>query len=255
MRLSSVTIISNTEIRPGLNLLQVHSPYLAQATYPGQYVMVRCCDAQATDPLLRRPFFIHTTRRDLDLCSFLVAARGRGSAWLARQPEQATLDILGPLGHGWEVPPTARHLLLIGEESWIASLTLLARVAIEQELTVTLLCQFAGETEIYPPALLSPEIEYHVTTPGSGAKSLVELAGDYLAWADAVYCAVASETAQALYRRYERLRHRHMAQCLVSRPFACASGVCLACAIDTHGGARLVCRDGPVFALDEVVSL
>jgi dihydroorotate dehydrogenase electron transfer subunit len=255
MRLSSATIISNTSIRAGLSLLQVHSPYLAQAAQPGQYVMVRCCDALATDPLLRRPFFIHATWRDRELCSFLVAARGRGSAWLARQPEQATLDILGPSGHGWHVPPTARNLLLIGEGSWIASLTMLAAMAIEQELAVTLLCQFASESEIYPPALLSPEIEYHITTPESGAKPLVELTGDYLAWADAVYCAVSLTTAQALYQRYERSRHRHVAQCLVTRPFACASGVCLACAIDVHGGARLVCRDGPVFALNEVVSL
>jgi dihydroorotate dehydrogenase electron transfer subunit len=255
MRLFSATVISNTEIRAGLNLLQVHSSYLAQAAQPGQYVMLAARDALATDPLLRRPFFIHTTRRDREQCSFLVAARGRGSAWLARQSEQAVLDILGPLGHGWEVPPTARNLLLIGEESGLASLTLLAQVAIEQELAVTLLCQFDAETEIYPPALLSPEIEYHVTTPESGAKPLLELAGDYLAWADTVYCAVSLPTAQALYHRYERLRHKHMAQCLVSRPFACASGVCLACAIETRGGARLVCRDGPVFALDEVVSL
>ena len=255
MRLFSATIISNTEIRHGLNLLQAHSPYLAQAAQPGQYVMVAVRDALATDPLLRRPFFVHDVRRDQQLCSFLVAARGRGSAWLACQHERAALDILGPSGHGWEVPPTARNLLLIGEGMDCASLTLLVRVAIEQELAVTLLCEFAAEAEIYPPALLSPEVEYHVTTPGSGAKPLVELAGDYLAWADAVYCAVSLPTAQALYRRYERLRHKHVAQCLVRRPLACASGVCLACAIDGYGGARLVCRDGPVFALEEVVSL
>ena len=214
--------------------------------------MVRCCDALATDPLLRRPFFIHTTQREQ--CSLLVEARGRGSAWVARQPEQATLDIMGPLGHGWEVPPTARNLLLIGEGALLASLTLLAQTAIEQELAVTLLCQFASAAEIYPPTLLSPEIEYHVTTPESGAQPLIELAGNYLAWADTVFCAVSLATAQTLYQRYERLRHRHIAQCLVTHPFACASGVCLTCAIDTRASSKLVCRDGPVFALEEVVS-
>ncbi len=245
--------MSNIEIRPDLHLLQMRSPYLAQAAQPGQYGMVRCCDAQATDPLLRRPFFIHATQREREQCSLLVAARGRGSAWLARQPANATLDILGPIGHGWEVPPTARNLLFIGEEAWFVSLTLLAQMAIEQELAVTLLCQFATTAEIYPPMLLSPEIEYHVTTPDSGAKPLVELVGDYLGWADTVFCAVSLETAQTLYSRYERLRHRHIAQCLVTHPFACASGVCLTCAIDTRAGLKLVCRDGPVFKLGEVV--
>lgn len=252
MRLSSATIISNTEVRPGLHLLQLRSPYLAQAAQPGQYGMVRCCDALATDPLLRRPFFIYATQGEQ--CSLLVAARGRGSAWLAHQPERATLDIMGPLGHGWEVPPTARNLLLIGEGAWLASLTLLAQMAIEQELAVTLLCQFASDADIYPPTLLSPEIEYHVTIPASGAKPLEEVVGDYLTWADSVYCAVSLATAQTLYQRYERLQHKQVAQCLVTYPFACAIGVCLACAIDTRAGARLVCRDGPVFALGEVVS-
>ena len=253
MRLASATIISNTGVQPGLRLLQMRSPYLAQAAQPGQYSMVRCCDALATDPLLRRPFFIHATRHEQ--CSLLVAARGRGSAWLARQPEEAVLDIMGPLGHGWEVPSTARNLLLIGEGMLLASLPLLAQRAIEQELAVTLLCHFASEAEIYPPALLSPEIEYHVTTPQSGAKPLAVLVDDYLAWADTVFCAVSLATAQTLYERHERLRHKRIAQCLVTSPFACASGVCLTCAIDTRAGSKLVCRDGPVFALGEIVSI
>ncbi|HKV57813.1 MAG TPA: hypothetical protein VJO32_06005 [Ktedonobacteraceae bacterium] len=253
MRLASATIISNTELRPGLRLLELRSPYLSQAAQPGQYGMVRCCDALATDPLLRRPFFIHTTQREREQCSLLVAERGRGSAWLARQPARATLDILGPLGHGWQVRPGARNLLLIGEGAFVPSLTLLAQTAIEQELAVTLLCQFASEAEIYPPTLLSPEIEYHATTLDDEARPLLEMIGDYLAWADTVYCGVSLATAQALYQRYERLRHRHMAQGIVTRPFACASGVCLTCAIDTHAGSRLVCRDGPVFAMEEIV--
>jgi len=257
MRLSSATIISNTEIRPGLRLLELHSPHLAQAARPGQYCMVRCCDPLASDPLLRRPFFIHATRPSRQECSLLVAARGRGSSWLAAQPARAALDILGPLGHGWEVPPHARNLLLIGDGAFIPSLTLLAQTAIEQELAVTLLCRFASDADIYPPALLSPEIEYHVTTPDSSARPLEDLVGGYLAWADAVYCSVSLETAQTLYQRYERLRQKHIAQCLLTRPFACAAGVCLTCAIDTHTGthtgSKLVCRDGPVFALGEIV--
>lgn len=136
----------------------------------------------------------------------------------------------------------------------LASLPLLAQRAIEQELAVTLLCHFASEAEIYPPALLSPEIEYHVTTPQSGAKPLLELVGDYLAWADTVYCAVSLATAHALYERYEGLRHTHIAQCLVTSPFACAGGVCLTCALDTRAGSKLVCRDGPVFRLGEAFS-
>jgi len=82
-------------------LIEVHAPQLAQAAQPGQYCMVRCCDTSSTDPLLRRPFFIHTVRREQGLCTLLVHVRGRGTAWLVKQQEGASLDILGPLGQGF----------------------------------------------------------------------------------------------------------------------------------------------------------
>src|SRR6266849_4038459 len=141
LRLSIATITSNIEIRTGVHMIEMHAPQLAQAVQPGQYCMVRCCHAEATDPLLRRPFFVHSIQRGQGLCTLLVYVRGRGTSWLAQQQEGATLDILGPLGHGWTVRPTVRNLLLISEEAYITSLILLAQNAIEQELAVTLVTQ------------------------------------------------------------------------------------------------------------------
>ncbi len=253
MRLSTATIMANTEIRAGVHLIELHAPYLVQAAQPGQYGMVRCCDALASDPLLRRPFFIHTVQRAHEQCTLLVAARGRGSSWLVKQPPGATLDLLGPFGHGWEVRPNVRNLLLISAGEMIGALTFLAQWAIEQELAVTLLAQYANIEDIYPPALLSPEIEYHVTLSDNGADKIVEVAGNYLAWADAVCCAVSHETLETLYSRYERLRQKHIAQGLVVRPLVCASGVCLTCAMETRSGPKLTCRDGPVFEIGEIV--
>src|SRR5258707_14287685 len=101
MRLSTASITVNTEIRRGVHLIEMHAPQLAQAAQPGQYCMVRCCDRVASDPLLRRPFFVHTVRRERGLCTLLVHVRGRGTAWLVKQQEGASLDILGPLGQGF----------------------------------------------------------------------------------------------------------------------------------------------------------
>ena len=138
MRLYTAIITANTEIRPGLHLVELHLPALAQAVQPGQYCMVRCCHPAATDPLLRRPFFVHTVQRRQGLCTLLVHIRGRGTSWLSTQREGAALDILGPMGHGWEVRSTVRNLLLVSEGSMFTAVTLLAQSAIEQELAVTL---------------------------------------------------------------------------------------------------------------------
>ena len=256
MHLYTAPITANTEIRPGVHLLEIHLPSLAQSIQPGQYCMVRCCHPAASDPLLRRPFFVHSVQRDRGLCTFLVHVRGRGTAWLASQSSGATLDILAPLGHGWELRSTVRNLLLVSEGATVSALTLLAQTALEQELVVTLVAQFATAHDVYPPALLPPEVEYHiVTTDGSLGQhgNLTEVLPLYLSWADATCLSVSHETSTILYNSYERLRGKHFAQGTVLRPLVCGNGVCLTCSIETVRGTKLLCRAGPVLTLRDIV--
>ncbi len=256
MRITSARIIHTTTVREGLHLLEVHDPQLAQAVQPGQYCMVRCCHALARDPLLRRPYFVHSVERTQGHCRLLVQVRGRGSAWLAQRQVGEELDIMGPCGHGWTLYPKLSTLLLIGEEAQLSALLLLAQVALEQGLAVTLVNYAPGGREAYPPALLPSEVEYHIVPAGAGPaaeEALLQELVPFVNWADASYFAVSHETAFACYRRFERLRRKHAAQGVAVRPLVCASGVCLACTIETHAGAKLVCRDGPAFDLRELV--
>lgn len=150
MRLSLAPVRSNTEIQPGIHLLELHAPQLAQGVQPGQYCMVRCGPAGVSDPLLRRPFFLHGAERGRGTCTLLVHRLGRGSSWLAQQPPGVQLDLLGPLGHGWSVRSTTRNALLVGDEESFASLTLLAKKALEEELAVTMICRADPQGKGYP---------------------------------------------------------------------------------------------------------
>jgi len=255
VRLYTATVTANTKIRPGVQLVELHLPALVQAVQPGQYCMVRCCHPAATDPLLRRPFFVHTVQRRQGLCTLLVHVRGRGTSWLSTQGEGARLDILGPIGHGWEVRSSVRNLLLVGEGSMLAGITLLAQSSIEQELAVTLVGQFGSAEEVYPPALLPSEVEYHIVTPdGSvGQKGDVQsVLENYLIWSDAACCSVSRETSVLLYSHFERLRTKRFAQGILLQPLVCANGACLTCSVETYSGSKLLCRDGPVFDLRDI---
>ncbi|HTK07613.1 MAG TPA: hypothetical protein VL485_10630 [Ktedonobacteraceae bacterium] len=248
VRLFSAELISTTPISSEANLLTVHIPALVQAVRPGQYCMIRCCALQAYDPLLRRPFFVHSVDRAAGLCTFLIYKRGRGSHWLASQPAGTLLEVLGPTGHGWSLSSTVRNLLLIAEERQLASLTFLAQEALLQEIAVTIVYQCQSVEEAYPPALLAPEVEYHVVTD-----TLISGIAPYLSWSDATCCSVSHETALALYNRYERIRSKHFAQVTAEGHFLCGMGLCLLCDVETRSGFRLLCREGPVFGLHELV--
>ncbi len=251
MRLHTATITATTQVRQGVQLIELHAPNLAQTVQPGQFCMVRCAAPNANDPLLRRPFYIHSRNLSRGTCTLYVSIQGRGTAWLAQQQEGAILDILGPLGHGWTLRPTTRNALLIGEERQISALTLLAQIALEQDIAVTLINQSHAAEESYPPALLSPEIEYSVVSEEQN-NNFLQLLTETLPWADAAYCSVSHETSVALYTRFERLRGKNFAQGTLLRPLACGTGICYACSVETRIGQKLVCRDGPIFDLRDI---
>ncbi len=248
VRLFSAALTATTSLSTQASLLELYAPALLQTVRPGQFCMFRCCSPQAYDPLLRRPLYIHSIDRVAGLCSFLVYKHGRGSHWLLTQPVGTTLDLLGPLGHGWKIPSGIRNLLLVAEEELLPALILLAHEALTQEVAVTILYQCQNTEKAYPPALLPPEVEYQVVT-----NDLISVLPAYLSWADALCCSVSRETALTFYNLYERVRGKNFAQAIAQGSLICGTGICLLCNVETRSGSRLLCREGPVFDLRELV--
>ena len=109
--------------------LTFKSPDIARQAAPGQFLMVKV--ATGTHPLLRRPFSIHS-RDDASISLFFKVA-GEGTALLAEKKPGETLDILGPLGRGFDLALGAGNrraavapALAVGGGRGIAPLTFLA---------------------------------------------------------------------------------------------------------------------------------
>jgi len=104
---------------------------------PGQFLMIKA--GEASSPLLRRPLSLHDgDGRTLDIF-FQVA--GRGTALLAEKQEGQTLDILGPLGNGFDLGGLSAGATawLIGGGRGIAPLFFLARALKERGARVKVL--------------------------------------------------------------------------------------------------------------------
>jgi dihydroorotate dehydrogenase electron transfer subunit len=105
-------------------LFTLESPDIAGAAAPGQFIMVRV--SSGTQPLLRRPFSIHAVTGDQIHIFFQVV--GAGTRLLAETVPEQALDILGPLGRGFDfkdVPPGGKAVL-VGGGRGIAPLYFLA---------------------------------------------------------------------------------------------------------------------------------
>lgn len=236
---------------PGYHLICVDAPDIAATSQPGQFVTVRCRE----ELTLRRPLSIHQIAKSGQVYFFFKVI-GKGTAWLSLCRKGEKLNILGPLGNGFSIRPTSKKLLLVAGGIGIAPLTFLAQQALTQEKSVALLLGAHAKDELYPQKLLPSEIETIITTEdGSyGEKGKVtDILPRYVDWADQIYACGPLGMYQAIEHQRQRWPVKKPIQVSLEVRMGCGIGACFGCSIRTKYAMKQVCRNGPVFNLDEVI--
>ncbi len=242
-------VISNSEVMPGVYLIWLESPQIASVAQPGQFVMVRCGE----DTLLRRPLSIH--QRDSDKIALLVNVVGKGTHWLSQCKGGNNVEIFGTLGNGFTIHPTSRNLLLVAGGIGIAPLGFMAREVLNQGCSVTLLLGASTATQLYPRHLLPPKTELIITTEDGtiGKKGMItNLLPDFVDWADQVFACGPLGMYKDMYTQREKLLKTKPTQVSLEVRMGCGRGVCYGCTVKTKTGLKQVCKDGPVFDLDDI---
>ncbi len=280
MRLVPAELIESREILPGQWLQSFHAPTLATGARAGQFVHIRAGDWSGL--VLRRPFSFNTVDAGTGTITIHFRTVGRGTEWFTQLRAGDNVDMLGPLGRPFEVDPRSRHLLLVAGGLGIAGVRMLADEAIRDGRQVVLLFGGASAREVYPSSLLPDEVEYVVATDDGSlghAGFVTELVPQYEAWADQAFACGPAGMLRALSTlaagRRERLgvaklgrkrgagkpvaigspaaRRKAFLQVSMEQNMGCAVGACLGCVVmGVSGTPQRVCREGPVFASDEI---
>ncbi len=280
MRLVRTELVDSREILPGQWLQSFLAPELAVGSRAGQFVHARTGDLSGL--VLRRPFSINTADAASGVITIHFRMIGRGTEWFTRLRPGDAVDMLGPLGRPFEVDPRSRHLLLIAGGLGMAGIRSLADEALRDGRQVTLLFGAASARDVYPSSLLPDEVEYVIATDDGSVGHhgfVTELVPAYEAWADQAFACGPAPMLAALARLAEgrrgRLgvatlgrkrgggkidppgstaaRRKAFLQVSMEQNMGCAVGACLGCVIlGTNGAPQRVCREGPVFAADEV---
>ena len=165
-------VISNDELMPGTYLMWLDSPEIARRAQAGQFVMVACGE----ETILRRPISVHSV--DHDKFALLYAVVGKGTEWLTHLKKGSTLDILGPMGNGFQVSPkpsgTLSYLMIAGGIG-IAPLRFLIEKVKPSCRQIIVLQGAATAAKLYPKELLPPEVSLTVATEDgtAGHKGLI----------------------------------------------------------------------------------
>ncbi len=224
-------------------------PEAAKTAVPGQFIHIQCGDYT-----LRRPISIGGVAGDL--LTIIFEVKGKGTKWLSKRCAGDTLDVLGPLGHGF--PKSPGRVLLVGGGVGVPPMYFAA-----QRLSG---CDALLAFRSADRAVLAEEFSLHCGTvqimsddgsigkKGFAAQGAAEMlkTGSY----DAVF---ACGPRIMLKTTYEAAKAAGV-PCYVSMEerMGCGVGACLGCSVPVQGpdGTRRMkraCADGPVFRGEEVL--
>ena len=262
-------VIANTEVSPGYFRMRLTAPREMLDSRPGQFVMVKV--RNAIDPLLRRPFGIFdmgiappefTGGVDQPYLEMLYRVVGKGTAMLSVLHHGDHLDILGPLGRGFEQGVPSEEKILVGGGVGLAPLYYLAKRLVCNSRVRLFVGGRTKEDILCVTEFERLGVETSVATDDGtlGAGGLVtDVMERHLANEKKLMNIFACGPMPMLRAVAEIARHRQV-PCQVSLEayMACGMGACLGCVVKGRDHAehnpdyRCVCKDGPVFDFREL---
>ena len=217
---------------------------------PGQFVEI-----QLPSFFLRRPISVcdaETVEKDgqeMTLLTLVYKVVGGGTREMSQLAIGTGLDVLAPLGNGYDLSRAGDHPLLIGGGVGIPPLYLLARQlrAAGKNVQVVLGFNTASEAFYIREFEALGCVVYVSTADGSlGTKGFVT---DVMPRISSCYYACGP---LPMLRQVVRLLGTN-GEISMEERMGCGFGVCMGCSIQTKSGAKRVCTEGPVFKAGELL--
>jgi dihydroorotate dehydrogenase electron transfer subunit len=267
---TSGRIIFNREIAKGhfLMSLKVSGHFSsAEAPFrgvtPGQFVMLRVKGREF--PFLGRPMSIyrlHGNTGDLTM-ELLYRVVGKGTSAISRLKPDDEIDILGPLGRGFDIFPHCKRVVMVAGGIGIAPLSFLGHSYGADTINKPpqIICYVGAQRADLLVGLdgigeICSDIRISTDDGSRGYRGLVTelFEQDMPSYNGGDSVIYSCGPFPMIKRLAEILRNRAVpCQVSVEERMACGVGACLGCAISVKSGYRKVCSDGPVFDIDEFI--
>jgi dihydroorotate dehydrogenase electron transfer subunit len=220
------------------------APEMARRAQPGHFVAVRAGQTEA--PLLRRPFSIAANNGQSLTLIFRII--GVGTTLLAAKRPGETLDVIGPLGHPFEIHDD-RPVVLVAGGLGIPPVAFLARVLKARGIPATLYYGVRTQTELAMLGDAADYVDRLVVSTDDGSAGHHGVISEVVARAIGDGCRLYGCGPRPLLDVLIQLaRERQIpTQLSFEQQMACGVGACMGCSIATARGYQRVCTEGPVF--------
>lgn len=256
--MSQYAIIAKDITHENICKITFLAPDIAQVARAGQFLHIR--PGECSDPLLRRPISIHDADKDMGTVTILFKIIGKGTKIIAEKTAGDKLDVMGPLGNGYNFPDKGAALF-IGVGIGLAPLLFAVRQAQQKGLEV-----------IFSPGTGSAKKMLPYADFEQFASKVLPFSKDgsigTQAFADTMIETILESTQldyictcgpEGMMKQVAKTAAQHGIPCQVSieERMGCGVGACMTCVCATKKadgsiGHSRVCHDGPVFDGKEV---
>ncbi|HET8728982.1 MAG TPA: dihydroorotate dehydrogenase electron transfer subunit [Alphaproteobacteria bacterium] len=255
-------IVSNEPVNAEYRLMVLDAPSAVATAMPGQFFHLLCPADGATQPFFRRPMSIYRIDRAEGRLSFLYKVTGSGTRTMATLRAGDTINVLGPLGIGFSLPPAGSPIVVLARGVGLATLGPLVPWAHSKGHAVTAILSARA-----PDLLMSVErmradgAEIVTVTDAEGTSSpdrveaiLRRLHGE--GRMGAIYTCGSNRLMLLAQRLAGELGL--FGEVAMEQQMACGLGMCFCCVRSFREGDRTVhrrvCCEGPVFPLQDAMS-
>ncbi len=242
-------IKSNNELISGIFEMVFAGDLAKEVKEPGTFLAIKV--GHGFSPYLRRPISI--CKVNGNEITIIYRVQGSGTKILSEKKSGEMIDVLGPLGHGFNVDAAkGKKALLIGGGIGTPPLYELSRRLQNTAESVTHILGFADASQIFYKEEYESLGKTIITTENgsAGIKGYVTDALKEVGEYDVIYSCGPTPMLKALCAA---MPDKELYISIEER-MACAIGACYGCVCHTQdGGYKRVCKDGPVFRAGEVM--
>lgn len=244
-------LIRKEEIAGGIFDFTVKSDNIARETQCGQFLHINCGDST----FLRRPISICDAQNGE--VRFIFEVKGEGTRALSQKQVGDSIDIMGPLGHGFEIKDNVKNPVIIGGGIGVFPLYKLAK----QLKNAKVFLGFRSKDRVVMEKEFEAVSDMVIVGTDDGSYGfegyIASAMEQYLGFnaCDMIY----SCGPMPMLKAVKKIAEDRGIPCQLSleQRMGCGIGACLVCSCETpHEGTEKyakVCTNGPVFYSTEVV--